>query len=390
MARSHLGLASVVCFGLLSSAACGARTELNDNLAVQTTTPPVDAGPDAQVPCIPGVFGLQKADPAVMFVLDASGSMDEQFTINGDSRWTVLQASLATALPSVDQSMEIGAVVFPTDRSGTSCVAPTTVDIAPALGNVNPLLSLLASTQPLGGTPTADSIDTGAKSLLQIRAASSARAIILATDGGPNCNPALDTRTCTCANPENGDCSQSHDGQLCLDDTRTVSRISGYAAEGLPTYVIGIHDPGDTQDNTVLNAMADAGGRPQTGGAQHYYEATSQADLEGAFVSIRNQLGSCTYLTTSVPNGAGTIVVTVGNTVIPFDPSGKQGWKWGDEANGEIIFVGSACTDISSFDGGTQAISANVACGVVDASTSVTPDAAITDASSISDSGDAD
>jgi hypothetical protein len=392
MASSHLGFAGVVCFCLLCSAACGARTELNDDLTTTTSTPPTDAGPDATVPCIPGTFGLQRATPTVMFVLDASGSMTEQFSFNGDDRWTVLQNSLGVALPSVDQSMAIGAVIFPINRSDHSCDAPTTVDLSPALGNVNPLLNLLAGTTPLGGTPTADSIDVGATALLQIRAASSARAIILATDGGPNCNINLDYNTCTCANPEqnnNSDCTQDGqkvpDGQLCLDDTRTVSRISGYAAQGLPTYVIGIHDPGDTQDNTVLNAMANAGGRPQTGGTEQYYEATSQADLEGAFVSIRNQLGSCTYLTTSVPNGKGTIVVTVNGTIVPFDPSGKQGWKWGDEANGEIIFAGNACAEISSPEAGTQKITANVSCNVPDASV---PDASFVTDASISDSGD--
>jgi hypothetical protein len=249
---------------------------------------------------------------------------------------------------------------------------------------VNPLLSLLASIVPTGGTPTADAFEVAAASILQFRAASGARAIVLATDGGPNCNASLDFETCTCANPEvgadagQGDCrnpdgSREQDGRLCLDDTRTVGDISSFAAKGLPTYVIGIHDPGDTQDNTVLNAMADAGGRPQIGGTEHYYEATSPADLQGAFVSIRNQLGSCTYLTTSVPNGQGSITVTVGNAVIPFDPSGKQGWKWGDEANGEIIFVGNVCTNISSPEAGTQKISANVSCTVADASADGSP-----------------
>jgi hypothetical protein len=375
MASSHLGLAGVVCFGLLCSAACGARTELNDNLTLYP-----DASTDAEVPCIPGTFQLQPAKPSVMFLLDASGSMNETFSANGSTRWQVLESSLASALPSVDQTMEIGAAVFPdvSQQSGQDCAAPSSVNLPPSLGNVGALLNLINSISPVGGTPTADAVDVGAKAILQVRAASSARAIILATDGGPNCNDNLDYFTCTCANPEQApdfNCTDPNTGlrdpqsELCLDDTRTVSRISGYASQGLPTYVIGIHDPGDKQDNVVLNAMADAGGRPDTGGAEHYYEATSQADLEGAFVSIRNQIGACTYLTTSVPNGQGSITVTVGNNVIPFDPTGKQGWKWGDEANGEIIFVGNVCTNISSQDGGTQKISANVACAVADAST---------------------
>ena len=377
MASSHLGLAGAICVVTLCAASCGARTELNDGLVLNISS---EAGPDAQVPCIPGVFQLQPANPSVMFVLDASGSMNETFSINGSTRWQVLESSLAVALPSVDQTMSIGATVFPdvAQQSEQDCAAPSSVNLPPAIGNVGALLNLINSISPLGGTPTADAITVGAQALLGIRAASSARAIILATDGGPNCNDNLDPLNCTCANPSQTACGPGNPppqegdpnaADLCLDDTRTVSRISSYASQGLPTYVIGIHDPGDIQDEPVLNAMADAGGRPQSG-TDHYYSATSQSDLEGAFVAIRNQIGSCTYLTSSVPNGQGSISVTVNGVTIPFDPSGKQGWKWGDEANGEIIFVGQACTNLGAADGGTQTIDANVACSVPDASTS--------------------
>ncbi|MEO8876395.1 MAG: hypothetical protein ABI461_12470, partial [Polyangiaceae bacterium] len=119
--------------------------------------------------------------------------------------------------------------------------------------------------------------------------------------------------------------------------------------------------------DAVLNAMADAGGRPQSG-AEHYYGATSESDLEGAFVAIRDQLGSCTYLTSSVPSDSGAITVTINGNVVPFDPSGKQGWRWGDEANGEIIFSGKACSQITEPDGGTEPVSAKVACSDADAS----------------------
>jgi von Willebrand factor type A domain len=374
MATSHFGLAGAICVVTLCAASCGARTELNDGLVLDVPTN--EAGTDAQVPCIPGVFQLQPANPSVMFVLDASGSMNEPFSVNGSTRWQVLGSSLAVVLPSVDQTMSIGATVFPDVSQQAvppdqNCAGPSSVNLPPAIGNVNPLLNLIQSIGPVGGTPTADAISTAAQGLLSIRAASTARAIILATDGGPNCNTSLDSETCTCANPAETTCGKDpppFDPQLCLDDTRTLSRITSFASQGLPTYVIGIHDPGDVQDEPVLNAMADAGGRPLSG-TDHYYSATSQTDLENAFVAIRNQIGSCTYLTSSVPNGAGSISVTVNGVTIPFDPSGKQGWKWGDEANGEIIFVGQACTNLGASDGGTRKIDANVACSVPDAST---------------------
>jgi hypothetical protein len=385
MTKSHVGFAGAICVVMLCAASCGARTELNDDIVLANADASSDATPDSQVPCIPGVFQLQPATPAVMFLLDSSGSMNEAFAPNGETRWQVLEASLALALPSVNQTMSIGAVVFP-DVSQQStlmdqnCSAPTSVNLAPAIGNVDPLLNLINSISPLGGTPTADAVPVAAQDLLTIRAASTARAIILATDGAPNCNENLDPNTCTCADPAETACGRPNyhhdDPELCLDDARTVSNISQVASEGLPTYVIGIHDPGNAEDETVLNAMADAGGRPQSG-TDHYYSATSQTDLENALVTIRNQIGSCTYLTSSVPNGVGSITVTVNGVTIPFDPSGKQGWKWGDEANGEIIFVGQACTDLGVAEGGVQNISANVSCNALDASTNVPVDASI-------------
>ncbi|MGH7327119.1 MAG: VWA domain-containing protein, partial [Polyangiaceae bacterium] len=304
---------AVAVLATIASVSCGARSELNDR--VNEIGDAGDAGPEASVPCIPGNFTLKKAQPSVMFVLDASGSMSETFSPDGSSRWQVLTQSLGSALPSVDSSMQIGGLIFPSGHSPNTCAVPASADLAPATGNVAALIDLMQGTDPLGGTPTADAIATAATELLGIRAASAARAIVLATDGGPNCNPNLDKTTCTCADPVQTQCGA--ESELCLDDTRTVQTISDNASAGLPTYVIGIHDPGDTQNDTVLNAMADAGGRARSG-SPHYYPATSASDLGDALVSIRDQLGSCTYLTSSVPSASGTITVTVGGVVIPY------------------------------------------------------------------------
>ena len=359
----------VAAIAVIASVSCGARSELNDGLRASDAGDAGDAGPEASVPCIPGMFALKKAQPSVMFVLDASGSMAQTFSANGDTRWQVLTQSLGTVLPSVDSSMQIGALIFPSNRSQRTCTVPLTADLAPATGNVAALIDLMQGIDPLGGTPTADAISTAATELLGIRAASTARAIVLATDGGPNCNPLLDKTTCACADPAQTQCGA--DPELCLDDARTVQRITDNAALGLPTYVIGIHDPGDTQNDVVLNAMADAGGRARSG-TPHYYPATSAIDLDDAFTSIRDQLGSCTYLTSSVPSASGMITVTIGGVVIPYDPTGKNGWKWADENNGEIVFGGITCSEVASPDAG--AIEADVSCSA-DAGTSAGVDA---------------
>lgn len=295
--------------------------------------------PDAGfVPCVPGRVVLKRATPVVMFVLDKSNSMGESFGGTG-TRWKALVDGLSTTLPAIDQSVELGALLFP---SGTvnSCRAPGTAQLAPAKGNVSRLVTLLKQNGPSGSTPTADAIDVGAKTLRSIRTAGSARAMVLATDGAPSCNDLLKA-PCTCVSG-----GSSCSGARCLDDVRTVSRIKGHFDNGIPTYVIGIQNASDTTLVGVLNAMALAGGRPQPG-MQRYFAANSTAQLNQALTTIRDQVGACVFLTTSVPDPDGQIEIRFDGNVLAEDPSGTAGWSWADRTNGEVRFQGATCTSVA-------------------------------------------
>jgi hypothetical protein len=348
------------------SASCGARTDLDFDDGVNTAnggdaSAEADgaADADAAVACMPGSFTLDKAKPAVMLVLDRSGSMSTRFGATGATRWDVLTDALATSLPPIDQTVALGALAFPDGSSASSCNAPGTPDLLPALGNAGALVSLMRSKGTGGGTPTADAIDIGGKALLGVRAASTARTMVLATDGGPDCNEGLDPRTCRCV-----ESTRCNSAMRCLDDTRTIDRIRTYTVQGIPTYVIGIESAGDTTNSDVLDAMAIAGGREQPTGAHRYYSATSDTELNAALVDIRNQVGACTFLTRSVPGDAGTITVVLDGQIVPFDPGGMTGWNWADRANGEIVFSGDACAKAVS---ATIAPTANVSCSPPDA-----------------------
>jgi hypothetical protein len=353
-------------------AACGARTGLDYQQAGSPGPPggltdaAADADADANAPvgCQDGTFQLHRAPPAAMFVLDRSESMRQSISTNGNSKWDILITSLEATLPQVDQTMEIGALVFPSSNAAAnSCVVPAAPDLEPAFGNVEPLTTLLRNNGPRGSTPTADAIDRAAGSLLGFRAASHARAMVLATDGEPTCNSALDGRTCTCAG--GGNCARRPEN--CIDDVRTAERIAGYRDQGLPTYVIGIQDPSQTNLVGVLNRLALAGGRPQAG-PRSYYAASNETELQTALATIRDQVGACTYLTTSVPGDQGTITVEVNGTPI------REGidWSWSNRANGEILFVTNTCVRAGSAD-----LTVTVRCEVPDAGA----DASIGDAS---------
>lgn len=348
-ARSHPKLPLALWLAAAAALSCGARSDL-DLPSVQ-----VDIAP--AVPCKPGLFTLHKAMPTLLLVIDRSRSMLSPMA-SGGTRWAVLRSALTSALPPVNETMELGTLVFPAPgtSSSMSCTASAGPNLLPATNRVEALLAFLAENPPNGSTPTADAISAATQSLLRIRAASSARALVVATDGAPDCNESLDRNSCACV-ANTRPCPPVR----CLDDVRTVSRIEAAAASGLPTYVIGIQDGVTSTFSTVLDAMADAGQRAQTNQAHRYYAATSEAELDAAFVAIRDQVGACSYLTSSVPDRDGSIRVTLNDRELPFDETGAVGWSWTDQLNGELSLSAADCAEAHAF--GSQA-TAELACAV--------------------------
>lgn len=313
----------------------------------------LDAGVDAgEKPCIDGRFPLNPATPVVVLALDKSGSMSQDFT-GAASKWEALRATLRTTLPSVDRTMELGLLLYPVSDE-QACSSFSRPSPEPAVGQVSQILMTLDAIEPSGGTPTADAVFAATNSLLSRRTASTARAIVLATDGLPNCNGSNDPRTCRCPPPMMA--CRSID---CVDDDRTVSRITAAADAGIPTYVVGIETLGSTFE-TSLDRMAIAGGRPRPPGGKRYYAASSGPELQQAFTTIRDQVARCTFLTASVPNATGSIRVESNGLVLPFDPSGMEGWNWTDRANGELVFRGMTCAQVMV---GNPRLEAVVACG---------------------------
>ncbi|MFO0616863.1 MAG: vWA domain-containing protein [Polyangiaceae bacterium] len=339
---------AVLVSGAAVGVACGARTGLD--------APGGGAGP---LGCVPGTAELERAVPALMFVVDASGSMDDALEGAGVSRWDAMRSAFAATLPPVDTSMELGLMVYPSNGGEKNCAAGHPA-ITPGLGHVGTILDALDDRKPRGATPTAAALDAAATALEAHRAAAGARTLVLATDGGPNCNTDLDPKTCECVPAPV--CKES---VLCLDDARTVSTIEDLAKRGIPTYVIGIAAADDTFIG-VLDEMADAGGRARVGEDPRFYPVASAADFDLALATIRDQVGACTYLTRSIPDPGGTIVVRVDGAEVPFDPTGADGWSWSDLSNGELVFTGDACASLTS---GSHTVQALVTCGA-DATTS--------------------
>lgn len=342
---------------LLSSASCGSKTGLfgpeGQGLLPDGAPPDGPTQVDGQVPCVPGEFDLDLARAQLMFVLDRSGSM--AFTLDGRRdqprsqwRWTILRNALEDTIVGFDQQMQMGAKFYPEPMTldqatdpAFSCRTESGVGIGPKLNNANAIIDVFDTTEPLGGTPTAEAVRLAAQFVTGSR--SVARTIVLATDGEPNCNGDLDENSCICTN-QSGNCRGNDRFRFsCLDDTRTIDAIRQVAdVQKVPVYVIGIGNTFRPEYLGVLEDMAIAGGRPRAQ-SPRYYSVQTSAEMSAAFTAIRDSIAKCTYLTPSSPVDPDAISVEIDGVTIPRDPTRQNGWDWVDQSFGEMAFFGTAC-----------------------------------------------
>ena len=354
-------------------AACGSKTGLfgpEGSTAIADASLDGNNGLDSTVPCKPGDFMFELAAANLMFVIDRSGSMafslaGEMNVPTGQQRWRILRDSLEQTISPFDGQLAMGAKFFPevTDADdlqdpAEACRVDVGAGIVPARGNVRSILDVFDRTQPRGGTATAEAVQRAAEVLATQR--TTVRTLILATDGAPNCNAALNGRTCVCARATN-DCSRNPErGKYsCLDDVRTVNTIREIAEiKRIPVYVIGIGGTERPEFLKVLDAMAVAGGRPRPGNPRHY-SVQSATEMRDALTTIAGSIAQCTYLTPSAPTDPNAIAVSIDGRPIARDPSRVSGWDWVDKDAGILAFFGPACEAAST---GSPAITGTVSC----------------------------
>jgi hypothetical protein len=352
---------------------CGAKTGL------EAPDPVMDAGPlDAElrdVPfvryeaCVPGRFALARRSAEVTFVIDRSGSMDSPLEATladagrAFSRWTMLRDALrATLVGDVESRLSMGALFFPrvpvveSPTQEESCTVspngrPFNI-VAPRLNNAAALLRVFDETRPRGGTPTLDALVAAGDPLLELARTdpdrSKARYIILATDGGPNCNPTIPPDRCICAveDPTGRNICADNPALarwFCLDRENVVTQINRYAEQGLYTYVIGLDNPSERPMIETLNAMAVAGRRANPVGELQYYSVRRSDQLFATFRDIATTITRCAFVTPSRPDNPESIRVEVGGLAVPRDRAHINGWDWSDAGYGEITLYGAAC-----------------------------------------------
>jgi hypothetical protein len=287
----------------------------------------------------------QTKHPLLYFVLDRSGSMAAPD--GGVSRYERMRQGVLDFTDALGAQIRAGAALFPAPGSGpgTECAAGAEV-YAPTV-DPGPNFAEAIDVFPNGGTPTAATLQALRPRML---AEASPKVVLLATDGGPNCNAQASCSAAECILNLEGECPTSvgnccapPDGLVenCLDRAATLAAITALKDEGSNVYVIGI--PGSEIFGTVLNQMALAGGVAQDG-ATYYYRVDDLSLLSEVFKDIARDLISCTFDLTDPPEEMGLTNVYLNGQVVPLDP--ENGWIWVDGDTVEL--VGAACDALKS------------------------------------------
>jgi hypothetical protein len=324
------------------------------SLGTTPRVPMCSLGPEGGV-CACADEPLAIDAPNIYFVLDRSGSMGEL------NKWKNVQIVLQNLVAALGPRANVGAAVFP-DRAKSGCwpgaeVFPTRPGDRPA-GTLGPtgaaLITILAHIPASGGTPTATTLSSLVGTLTALPGKTF---VILATDGGPNCNA---TAACTvdlCTyNIENATgcpprgpancCADPSQGALaCLDEEPTIQAVRTIAAAGIPVYVVGV--PGSAPYANLLDQLAVAGGTGRGSEPQYYaIDSADQSALEGALSGIAAKItGTCTLSLGNAPPDPGLLNVFFDENAI--SQSGPDGWTLDGST---VTITGASCQKILNGD----------------------------------------
>ena len=198
-----------------------------------------------------------------------------------------------------------------------------------------------------GGTPTAATLTALTPILTGL---SGKTFVILATDGGPNCDSAITCDASACTSNIEGACPFdagvnccTGDPEDCLDTQATVTAVNTLAQAGVPTYVVGV--PGSGPYTGVLDQMALAGGTARSTAPYYYAVSTSdQAAFASTLSTVAAQVtATCTLVLSSPPPDPTRVNVYLDGTAVPADP--VNGWTL---SGSTVTLEGTTCAEVLS------------------------------------------
>lgn len=307
---------------------------------------------------------LTRRNATVILVIDRSGSMADD-TTDFTPKWEALRTALQQVLPRLGDDLSVGVLFFPNtlpprDAGQYSpdeiCAMPRALTLAPSPAQVPLVLDRFNTTAPGGPTPTASALRVVRAWFDEHPDLVGDRYVILATDGGPNCNVNADNTTCRCTGAVGICASTNTYGRInCLDAAPAVDEVRLLATAGVRTYVLGLNGVQDFAE--VLNAMADAGGRARVG-TPRYYNAASATELVNELGRVTQALADCTLRLDAAPPDPNLVDVRLDGHSLYHDVRHANGWDWGDDTHRQIVFHGPTCDEIRSSGGGSRIVAA--------------------------------
>lgn len=318
--------------------------------------------PDASGLCGNQFFQASPDPPNLYFVLDRSGSMKQPSGLHGWTKYTAVRAASVNLVRELGSRANFGAAVFPGDpellgdcETGIE-VFPTQRGDLPGTsdGPVSTKFSHAIDVDPVGGTPTASTLEGLLPTLSALQGKT---AVVLSTDGAPNCHwgqlctasecilniegQSIDDQKCdssiNCCDPS---VPGSPGTSWCVDAVYTTQAIQKLRDKGIRTFVVGI--PGSSFYDDLLDQMAIVGGTARSGSPK-YYRVDDMAALSDMLLQIGNQVMlSCELVLDDIPPDPGFVNVYLDQKVVPYDEA--DGWTWTGERT--LTLHGEACENV--------------------------------------------
>lgn len=329
---------------------------------------------------------LVRRQPTVYFVLDVSGSMGD-FVLDGDdTKLDAAKTALETVAQDIGHRAKYGLAVFPGeaedfDPDDEDAPAPgcfpgeevfsvragdpiECVNLPPGGPVLTAFKRELKQLTALGGTPLSSTLAEIAPTLMGQEGST---AVVLITDGAPNCNNDaecdiedceynqesrvllnLETQnyiecdeTINCCDPDLVAEYLDRPQLGCRDIAASELELATLANSGVYTYVVGVLGSADFDD--AMNRLAISGGRPREG-ERLYYDVSSLDELTDTVRAIGlNLTQSCEIELLERPLYANELNVYFDAEVVPSDPD--DGWTLDNDV---VTFFGEACTRIQA------------------------------------------
>ncbi len=302
-----------------------------------------NGGGGGKAECVQQQVKFEPELPNVMLLIDGSNSMTLQ-DFDGQSRWgAVKQALIADKtglIASLQARVRFGLTMYfssaPIGRPEAPCPALEQVPVA--VNNLKNVAASFEGTQPIGATPTGESIEKVWPALAALDAGEfrGPRMLVLATDGEPS----------------------GCDGNADQARARSKSAVAAAYAAGISTFVIGV---GPEASDQHLRELANLGqGQAEGDTENRFFRVLDTKALASALAAITGDVQECVFaLKGSVSEAmASSGTVTLNGVELEFEA--PDGWHLEDESR--LSVDGSACQSLQSSAAATLDIS--FPCGV--------------------------